>query len=777
MRLPLSCRLLLLSLLGAACSPGADDGGEAGATGGASASDAAGQSGGAATLAPIDTPAWAADPEDEGPAATPAASGPLGFDVAACGLDAGAPADACPTPDVARPLPAGAVPVAAPVGGCEVADGRCQEPDHCAPGTDPDCVPLGPAGDPDCGVPDGICDEGVICAAGTDPDCADEDDDGVPAADADPLCATPDGFCDEPEPCATGTDPDCVDCAEPDGICDEDSLCDPDTDPDCQPDPEPAPGVDAPSPPDAPPVCDAPAPGPGTCTVVCCDDTRFVMEAPDAQTCQAQWRQCREHRKTVAISFSQPACENVVPLYQRTEPCLECCATCVGARREKFVDTGFQCTEAAMAFCAEDGRGGLLEARWGVCGGPEADAEDAAGLTEATFDVESEDDQVVPDVSPDSPKQAVCAVTPPDETDDSNFIEVVFNDVANARKSTAIRDRYKALLRGAAPDAELRLAMFQIHEDDYVAALDEARKTGDLRVVKDGKAKNQRNTPLAALKAAVGEDKLTICSNGGCIGDKINHNKFLLVSELANEGGKHIVAHGSQNFVESQDHRFNHLVIVRDQKRLYDHFEAYWQALRRQTRTLYQQTRKWRRDDGTVTAFFFPRADDPVAKAIRGVDCGSPENPSTIRVHVAFFNKDRRAVYHALRRKRNAGCRVDVLMGTFHGGTLPSPKVMRALRRTNQKVFCRQSRHVTSHSKYMLIDEGGRKTVYAGSHNYTRDSLRRNDEAMLRIRNAAVYDAFACDMDRAFTHVDAQSPCGPGEACTRATMCDEETVE
>jgi hypothetical protein len=742
-------------LTAAGCAAGGAD--ASGATG---TDAAAGNADGATALVPVDSTAWVADPLDEGPALEPAASGPLGFDVAACGVEPDAPPGVCRGPDEDLAPPPGTLPVAPPAVDCATADARCQEPDHCAPGTDPDCAPLGPAGDPDCAAPDGICDEGASCAAGTDPDC-DETEDGEPVAD--PLCATPDGFCDEPEPCALGTDPDCVDCETPDGVCDEDSLCDPDLDPDCAP--VPAPGPDEP-PPAAPAgdTCAAPVPGEGTCTVVCCDDTRFTLSAPDAETCRAQWRQCGDHRKTVAISFAQPACENTMALYQRTEPCLECCALCVGARREKFVDVATQCTEAATAFCTSNGRGGLLEARWGVCGGPQVDGEDAAGLTDATFDVESEADGVdAAEGASGAPKQAVCAVVPTEGDAPSKHLEVVFNDVASTPVSTAIKDRYRALLQDADEDAKIRLAMFQIHDTEYLDALTAARRKGDLRVVLDGKAKNHSNTPRARLWEAIGADNLTVCRGGACIGEKINHNKFLLVSKLASDGSENVVAHASQNFVETQDHRFNHLVVVRGAQRLFEHFESYWNALRRQERSSYDRTQNWKKGDPDVTVFFFPRAKDPVARAIRSVDCGTPDAPNSIRVNMAFFNADRKAVYTALRKRRLAGCTVDVLMGAFHGGALPSPAVIRALRNTNQKIFRRGPRGVTTHSKYMLIREGGRKVVFAGSHNYTRAALRRNDEAMLRIRSAAVYDAFNCDMERAFAHPDAKAPAAPSE--------------
>jgi len=391
-------------------SPGGVNAGEPGASSGG---------GGFPEVAPPDDP-LAADPEDEPPADTLEAAGPLGPDPAACEeLDpAEAPMDLCGPPaggaggsgGESEEPPENPGP---PPADCAMADDVCDEPDFCPPGTDPDCAGLD-AGDaevdPDCSLPDGICDEPDFCLPGTDPDCVMS---AVPPP-VDPGCALADGFCDSPEPCPPGTDADCPDFSvepEPDldalgyggsdscegfnfdAECDVDlGTCPPNTDTtDCAEYGENLPGVEGGGGDTEATDCPDPFAAVGTCTVVCCDQSQFVLQTPDAGTCAQQWRKCRGHRQTVGIGYAAPGCDASQVLFRRGPACRECCARCQKARRYKFVDVNRKCTAAARMFCDDDRRGGLRRARWGHCGGPRVDLDEVLGGDSSSSDEEDFD--------------------------------------------------------------------------------------------------------------------------------------------------------------------------------------------------------------------------------------------------------------------------------------------------------------------------------------------------------------------------------------------------
>ena len=69
-----------------------------------------------------------------------------------------------------------------------------------------------------------------------------------------------------------------------------------------------------------------------------------------------------------------------------------------------------------------------------------------------------------------------------------------------------------------------------------------------------------------------------------------------------------------------------------------------------------------------------------------------------------------------------------------------------------KRIFDRDG--VTVHSKYLLIraryaaGDEVETLVLAGSHNYTRGALESNDEALMRLNDAASYNAFLAHWNR-----------------------------
>jgi hypothetical protein len=81
-------------------------------------------------------------------------------------------------------------------------------------------------------------------------------------------------------------------------------------------------------------------------------------------------------------------------------------------------------------------------------------------------------------------------------------------------------------------------------------------------------------------------------------------------------------------------------------------------------------------------------------------------------------------------------------------GTGASPEIISTLKAGGVKVLPFESETGESvHSKYLLI-EGiysgipGRKLIFTGSHNYSENALRDNDETLLKVDDAPIFDAF-----------------------------------
>ena len=156
--------------------------------------------------------------------------------------------------------------------------------------------------------------------------------------------------------------------------------------------------------------------------------------------------------------------------------------------------------------------------------------------------------------------------------------------------------------------------------------------------------------------------------------------------------------------------------------------------------------------DTGVKGYFFPRASgDLVLSVLDNVHC--EDGNAELHVAMAFFKNDRVDVANKLRAMRDAGCTIHMIFGNYPDASAaqdsPGGDVLAALRGMDYRVYDRPG--VTVHSKYMLIrarygmGAAVENLVFAGSHNWTGAALRRNDEAMQRLEDAASYQAFLND--------------------------------
>ena len=330
-------------------------------------------------------------------------------------------------------------------------------------------------------------------------------------------------------------------------------------------------------------------------------------------------------------------------------------------------------------------------------------------------------------------------------------VQTIFNEPLNGSDFTA-QNAMIDLLRQASPGSEVHIAIYEWDSIPYAEAVEFAVSRGvTVRVVADG---NEMDPAVEQrLVAAIGRGNVTLCGRGACIGTGINHNKFMLFSRL-DDGSSNVVMQGSHNFRDSQNRRFNHLVVVRGDNALYTHYRDYWNDLRGQGQNLnYYDVHGDFTGDTGVKGYFFPRVSgDLIISVLNNVHC---DPGAELHVGMAFF-KDARGVEVArtLREKRDAGCGVHIIVGNYLGDDPPSPSqaVQDMLRGMDWRIYDQGG--VTVHSKYLLIraryatGDEVETLVFAGSHNYTNGALRSNDEALLRLNDAASYNAFLAHWNR-----------------------------
>ncbi|MCX4539494.1 phospholipase D-like domain-containing protein [Streptomyces sp. NBC_01565] len=378
--------------------------------------------------------------------------------------------------------------------------------------------------------------------------------------------------------------------------------------------------------------------------------------------------------------------------------------------------------------------------------------------------------------------------------DDTVALTATFNDPAGTTaQQDAIRNQLISLVNRTPAGAEIHGSMYLFTDGGVSNALISAKQRGvKVRLIVDGDAvaatdENGKATgseyPALAAPTGLGTDLaadswvLACPATRGCVGNRnlgggddgaINHNKFLLFSKVG--ATDNVVFQTSANLTTSQRRNlFNNAVTVPDAgSGLYASYLAYWHDLRGYGASgsglaTYYKTA----DAGPYKTYFFPRQEkagttystdpgtDTVVSLLNNVDCAG----GSTRIRIGMYAFTRSQVADKLVRLKDAGCGVE-LLHNGEDGNLGSAVRDALAGRLDHAARCAgtatdaagATRAIGIHSKYLLIEGtylGGanRKLVFTGSHNYTYPNLRSHDETLLKIDNAAVYDAFAANFE------------------------------
>ncbi|MFM9369555.1 phospholipase D-like domain-containing protein [Streptomyces sp. Da 82-17] len=362
----------------------------------------------------------------------------------------------------------------------------------------------------------------------------------------------------------------------------------------------------------------------------------------------------------------------------------------------------------------------------------------------------------------------------------------VFNDpLGGTTEQYAIRERLLRLTDSALPGSTIKVAVYHVWEKTVVDALLRAQSRGvHIQVLLDetSVSDNPTNPSYATLKAALGSDRtkssfVLLCPTGkSCLGDpqfgkSIMHNKFWLFSAV--EGGRDVVVQTTTNSTPSANTKFfNDALQLPDNSGLFAAYSAYFAEM---TRKDWASWRYRTVTDGRYKAYYFPRAGttvetDTVHSVLNNITCTYKDSAGVTqhtRVRVGVFKLTRQAIADKLVALRKAGCYVYVTYAetdsaASQGGT---PGTWEALHtsggpslrcynddRDPQNPGGKLVTPYIVHNKYLLIDGmyvGERnKLTFTGSGNHTGPALRENDEALVKVDDDSVHDAYRAHFDR-----------------------------
>lgn len=353
-----------------------------------------------------------------------------------------------------------------------------------------------------------------------------------------------------------------------------------------------------------------------------------------------------------------------------------------------------------------------------------------------------------------------------------------FNDPSgDTTAQSRIRDHIIDLIEGAAAGSTITVAMYTFTEDPVADALVAAKARGvNVRVILDHTTVTMDGGEYTTLADGLGTDRTQpswafACPAGrGCLGTRvlpsdsdgpINHNKFFLFSSTG--GTSDVVVQSSANMTNTQrTDLFNNAVTIVDAG-LYDIYQAYFSDLLKYGTSSTGLSNYYKTpSSGPYKAYFFPRKEasgteynndastDTVKLILDNVSCSGG---TQIRMAANLFTRDE--VASKLVSLKNAGCQVYL---AYDGNPSSMSATVESILsgKLTKRVQCYEDRpsgvKVGLHSKYLLINgtydgTANKKLVWTGSHNYTYPSLRANDETLLKIDDAALYDQFKANHD------------------------------
>ncbi len=394
-------------------------------------------------------------------------------------------------------------------------------------------------------------------------------------------------------------------------------------------------------------------------------------------------------------------------------------------------------------------------------GGPVADA----GSPDADPEPPDADaDPEIPDADTEGPDTDTWAPDVDEEEPETEAqFEAFFTYPEPDEPDDAIEESIIDLIDNAPSTATIRAAFYTFSQTEVAESFADALERGvDVRIVLGNTSKFPDGNDWSAvtiLRNRLG-DRLTICQDGeddgGCLGQNIQHNKFVTFSELE-DGSTDAVVLTSSNMTDFQQSQYNHSVLVHSDPALYDAFYSYWEDLQQDERD--PQYDRLEQGDADIHAYFSPLSSgDPILDDLQDVDC---EQGADVYVAMAFFTNSRSDIAQELRAMDADGCGVHLVLRERPQINSPGVQIMGHLKNGDIDIgLFPEEEQVQLHSKYMLVDGAygpdaqPQRIVWTGSANFTISALRYNDEAVVKIADDDVFDAYYDD----WQHIRQQAP-------------------
>jgi len=333
--------------------------------------------------------------------------------------------------------------------------------------------------------------------------------------------------------------------------------------------------------------------------------------------------------------------------------------------------------------------------------------------------------------------------------------DAIFTDlpkVSAGQASPIIMDRLISLIDATPANATIHLSIFGFDHSGVISALKKASERGVIlhimidMSVDDTKAQNPPTISTIRGFIKAGSEVVVVTNDVNT--SSINHNKFVLFSELNTDKGKvsSVIFQTSHNFTVDDSKKIQDAVTM-SHEGLYNAYVTYWNDIKAKASSGMKDFyyKEYVNDADGITGFFFPKrrngtsyGDDTVIEILNNI---TEPSTATIRVGMSDWVVSRINVANKLSELVTAGARVEVVVKDKIDAEVQT--VLRDMQSRGAFIKIYNISRTNIHSKFLLIEgkyKGQQSTIVAtGSHNYTTNALRNNNETLLMLRNSSLY--------------------------------------
>lgn len=343
----------------------------------------------------------------------------------------------------------------------------------------------------------------------------------------------------------------------------------------------------------------------------------------------------------------------------------------------------------------------------------------------------------------------------------ASFPDAAFTEVDKVKQGTAsltILNRLIALINATPEGETVHLSIFLFDYPPLIQAIKTASIRGvKMHVMMDlGREESQAVNPLTyhELKRTLEANKgsvVSIINDASSIA--INHNKFAIFSKVETTNGtiQHVVFQTSHNFTEADARKFQDALTI-PHAGLYDAYKTYWADMQAKASSgMKDYYYKEYNDASTgINAYFLPKrrngtayGEDSIIEFLNNITIPAT---TTIKIGMSDWTNSRLNVVDKLKELQIQGATIElVVKDKIDASVLDG---LKALQQNGAYLKVYNTSKANIHAKFILIEgnwqgTSNSKILITGSHNFTNNALRNNNETMLLLKNHTLFTNYS----------------------------------